>query len=191
MRRKRIGRGLLPGLCLLVLLGAPTATAQTASATDREGSLRAFGRIAEVLRHPRCLNCHPDGDAPRQTDDRQRHRMLVTRGADGLGTPAMRCTTCHQEANTADGRVPGAPGWRLAPPTMAWEGLGDGALCRALMDPRRNGRKTVADLVRHMTRDALVQWAWSPGDRATPPLSQYEFHDAVRRWASTGAACPP
>ena len=181
---------LLVGLAVLALLGAPPATAQTAG-VQKEESLRAFGRIAEVLRHPRCLNCHPSGDFPRQTDDRHRHRMLVTRGPDGFGTPAMRCTTCHQSVNTADGRVPGAPGWHLAPRSMAWEGLADGELCRALKDPKRNGRKTVPGLVQHLTRDALVQWAWSPGDRATPPLSQFEFHEAVRRWADTGAACPP
>jgi hypothetical protein len=74
---------------------------------------------------------------------------------------------------------------------MGWEGLTDAALCRVLKDPRRNGRKTVPGLVQHMTKDPLVQWAWSPGDLTTPPVSQYEFHEAVRRWASTGAACPP
>ena len=190
MRWRRIGPRPLLGLGLLLLLGAPSATAQTAGG-GKEESLRGFGRIAEVLRHPRCLNCHPSGDAPRQTDARHRHRMLVTRGPDGLGTPAMRCTTCHQGVNTADGRVPGAPGWHLAPRSMGWEGLADGELCRTLKDPRRNGRKTVPALVQHMTRDALVQWAWSPGDRTTPPLSQYEFHATVRRWAGTGAACPP
>ncbi|VEB41940.1 Uncharacterised protein [Chromobacterium violaceum] len=33
--------------------------------------------------------------------------------------------------------------------------------------------------------------AWQPGGRRTlPPLSQRDFHDAVRRWADTGAYCP-
>jgi hypothetical protein len=171
---------------VLPLLAASPAPGQA----QTEESLRAFARIAEVLRHPRCLNCHPSGDAPRQTDARHRHRMQVVRGPDGFGTPAMRCTTCHQTVNTAEGRVPGAPHWHLAPRSMGWEGLDEGALCRALKDPRRNGNKTVPALVRHLTTDELVQWAWSPGDRSTPPISQYEFHQAVRRWAGTGAACP-
>jgi hypothetical protein len=177
-------------LGLLLALGGASASAQSTDARAEE-SLKAFARIAEVLRHPRCMNCHPMGDFPRQTDDRHRHRMLVARGPDGFGTPVMRCTTCHQTVNTADGRVPGAPHWHLAPRSMGWEGLNDGELCRALKDPKRNGQRTLSALVQHMTTDALVQWAWSPGDRVPPPISQFEFHEAVKIWARTGAACPP
>ncbi|HWN15556.1 MAG TPA: hypothetical protein VNU02_16945 [Candidatus Dormibacteraeota bacterium] len=177
-------------LFVLLTLEAPAtlAHAQTGAATD--DSLQAWARMAEVLRHPRCLNCHPIGDAPRQADDRHLHRMLVMRGADDRGTPAMRCATCHQTVNTADGRVPGAPHWHLAPRSMGWEGLGDGELCRTLKDPARNGGRSVVALVHHMTTDPLVQWAWSPGKRPAPPVSQFEFHEAVKRWAVTGAACP-
>jgi hypothetical protein len=173
-----------------VALGAPSVSAQT-DAAKREESERAFARIAEVLRHPRCMNCHPVGDFPRQTDDRHRHRMLVARGPDDRGTPAMRCTTCHQTVNTADGQVPGAPHWHLAPRSMGWEGLSDGELCRAVKDPKRNGGRSVPSLVQHMTSDALVQWAWNPGPRSVPALSQSDFHQAVRQWAASGAACPP
>jgi len=66
----------------------------------------------------------------------------------------------------------------------------DGELCRALKDPARNGGRSMAALVHHMTTDALVQWAWSPGKRTAPSVSQFEFHEAVKRWAVTGAACP-
>ena len=180
--------GLLAGV---ILLSAAVATLAQTDAARRAESERAFARIAEVLRHPRCMNCHPSGDFPRQTDDRHRHRMLVGRGADDRGTPAMRCTTCHQSVNTADGRVPGAPHWHLAPRSMGWEGLSDGELCRALADPARNGGRSVAAIEKHMTSDALVQWAWNPGPRSVPPLSQADFHQAVRQWAATGAACPP
>jgi hypothetical protein len=41
-----------------------------------------------------------------------------------------------------------------------------------------------------MTTDALVQWAWNPGARTAPPVTQADFHEAVRRWVATGAACP-
>jgi hypothetical protein len=159
-------------------------------AARRRESLQAFARVAEVLRHPRCMNCHPVGDFPRQADDRHRHRMLVARGPDDRGTVAMRCSTCHQTTNTADGRVPGAPNWHLAPVSMGWEGLSDGELCRALKDPQKNGRKSLSAIVHHMTEDRLVQWAWQPGDRTPPSVPQKEFHEAVRRWARTGAACP-
>jgi hypothetical protein len=62
--------------------------------------------------------------------------MMVMRGPDDRGTPAMRCQTCHQTVNTADGRVPGAPHWHLAPSAMGWEGLSDGELCRSIKDRR-------------------------------------------------------
>jgi hypothetical protein len=173
---------------LLAVTAAMTATAQTPA--QRESSLEAFGRITEVLRHPRCLNCHPSGDSPRQADDRHRHRMLVARGPDDRGTPALKCSTCHQTENTADGRVPGAPHWQLAPRSMGWEDLSDADLCRVLKDSRKNKGRSVQALVEHMTTDALVQWAWSPGARTPPAIGQREFHELVRRWAQTGAACP-
>jgi hypothetical protein len=173
---------------LLAVTAAMTATAQTPA--QREASLEAFGRITEVLRHPRCLNCHPSGDSPRQADDRHRHRMLVARGPDDRGTPALKCSTCHQTQNTADGRVPGAPHWQLAPRSMGWEDLSDADLCRVLKDSRKNKGRSVQALVEHMTTDALVQWAWSPGARTPPSIGQREFHELVRRWAQTGAACP-
>jgi hypothetical protein len=173
---------------LLAVTAAMTATAQTPA--QREASLEAFGRIIEVLRHPRCLNCHPSGDSPRQADDRHRHRMLVARGPDDRGTPALKCSTCHQTENTADGRVPGAPHWQLAPRSMGWEDLSDADLCRVLKDSRKNKGRSVQALVEHMTTDALVQWAWSPGARTPPSIGQREFHELVRRWAQTGAACP-
>jgi hypothetical protein len=146
--------------------------------------------MTDVLRHPRCLNCHPSGDFPRQGDDRHRHRMLVTRGPDDHGNATLRCSTCHQTANSPAGLVPGAPHWGLAPRNMGWEGLSDADLCRALTDPARNRGRTVPALVEHMTGDALVQWAWQPGARSAPPVGQQEFHALVRRWAATGAACP-
>jgi hypothetical protein len=187
--RRPAGRwvlGLLGGVGVLL---AATATAQAPE--PRETSVHAFRRMTEVLRHPRCLNCHPSGDFPRQADDRHRHRMMVARGPDDRGTPALKCSTCHQTVNTADGRVPGAPHWQLAPRSMGWEGLSDGDLCRVLKDPAKNRGRSLEALVDHMTGDALVQWAWSPGARTPPSIGQREFHALVREWARTGAACPP
>jgi hypothetical protein len=86
--------------------------------------------------------------------------------------------------------VPGAPRWHLALRQMGCEGLDDSALCRAVKDPKHNGGRSVEALVQHMTGDALVQWAWNPGSRTPPPVSQFELHEAVKRWAGTGAICP-
>jgi len=187
------GCGAARWLVLSVLGGVGTLLVATATAqapVDREASVQAFRRMTEVLRHPRCLNCHPSGDFPRQADDRHRHRMQVARGPDDRGTPALKCSTCHQTVNTADGRVPGAPHWQLAPRSMGWETLSDADLCRALKDPAKNKGRSVPALVDHMTGDPLVQWAWSPGERTSPAIDRREFHDLVRQWARTGAACP-
>jgi hypothetical protein len=79
-----------------------------------------FTELGKVLTNPRCLNCHPAGDRPRQGDTARLHQPPVERGADGFGLPAMRCPICHQAANF--GIVPGNQIWHLAPREMAWEG---------------------------------------------------------------------
>src|SRR5215470_9953936 len=101
------------GLAWSLLAG--TACSRSEAAPGGEPGL--FDPIASVLTHPRCINCHQD-DSPRQTDRKFRHRPLVVRGAEGRGAPTLPCQTCHQDTNTADGFVPGAPGWRLAPLSM-------------------------------------------------------------------------
>jgi hypothetical protein len=116
--------------------------------------------------------------------------VIVGGGSAGAVLANLKCSTCHQTVNTADGRVPGAPHWQLAPRSMGWEGLSDADLCRALKDPAKNRGRSVQALVDHMTGDPLVQWAWSPGARTPPAIGQREFHELVRQWARTGAACP-
>jgi hypothetical protein len=54
-----------------------------------------FEPVAQVLRHPRCLNCHTASDYPRQGDDRHPHRFLVARGQDDRGAYGKRCNECH------------------------------------------------------------------------------------------------
>ncbi len=55
--------------------------------------------LGRVLTHPRCMNCHPAGDRPRQGDARRLHQPPVSRGLDGHGTETMRCDACHKKAN--------------------------------------------------------------------------------------------
>jgi hypothetical protein len=161
------------------------------SDTQKETSLTAFNTILKVLKHPRCLNCHPSSDRPRQGDDAHVHVLGVQRGKDDKGLPAMRCNSCHQSENNTYSDVPGAPNWHLAPKSMAWQGLTDAQLGKALLDKTKNGHRTVAQLVEHMTKDALVQWAWQPGKGRNPPsINQVDFHEAVRVWAKNGAKTP-
>ena len=191
LRRARRPSRLAAALLALLLIVAAVGRSNAQDADRRAASEQAFGRIATVLMHPRCLNCHTRVDYPKQGDDRHRHLFRVARGPDDRGATAMTCSTCHQSVNNAASGVPGAPNWHLAPLRMAWEDLSVGQLCRTLKDASKNGARSLPALVEHLTGDPLVQWGWSPGDnRLPPPIGQSEFHDLVREWADSGAACP-
>jgi hypothetical protein len=169
-------------------LRAPSAFAGIRDPGARSAAL--FVEAGKVLQHPRCLNCHPDGDRPSQGDGHP-HQPAVQRGPDGLGVTAMRCATCHQAANFEPGRVPGNPKWRLAPAEMAWQKRSLAQLCAQIKDPARNGGHSLAEIVAHMAKDELVGWAWKPGaDRAPAPGTQATFGALVKAWADSGAGCP-
>ena len=127
-----------------------------------------FTELGKVLTHPRCTNCHPAGDRPRQGDESRLHQPPVVRGADGHGLPAMRCSICHQNANFDPGRMPGHPEWHLAPREMAWEGKTLAEICAQIKDPARNGGRKPEDLIHHIGEDTLVGWAWAPGFGRSP-----------------------
>ncbi len=166
------------------------AADETAPEADSARSQAAFVEVARVLRHARCINCHTFTEFPLQGDPGKRHAMNVRRGNDNRGGGAMKCSTCHKEANQANG-VPGAPHWGLAPLSMGWEGLDDHQLAESIKDTARNGGRTLEQLYEHMTRDALVLWAWKPGGkRQPPPMSQEEFAKHLRAWIDTGAISP-
>ncbi|AHE54952.1 hypothetical protein [Sphingomonas sanxanigenens] len=152
-------------------------------------SVALFEEAGRVIRHPRCLNCHPRTDSPTQTDTMRPHSPWVVRGADG-GASTLRCSTCHRAANFDPAGVPGNPKWQLAPIEMAWQGKSLGEICRQLLDPARAhmGRET---LLHHMAEDELVGWAWHPGGSRTPaPGTQAEFGALIAAWLETGARCP-
>jgi hypothetical protein len=157
----------------------------------RQRSVALFTELGKVLRHPRCINCHPAGDHPRQGDAGRPHQPPVERGADGFGLPAMRCPICHQHANFEPARMPGRPQWHLAPREMGWEGKTLAEICLQLKDPERNGGRRLDDLVQHIGRDTLVGWAWAPGfGREPAPGTQERAGALAEAWVKTGAACP-
>lgn len=169
----------------------PAASAPRPIQADTARSLAAFAKVASVLRNPRCINCHTATDFPRQGNDGHPHIMNVRRGDDNHGSVGMRCSTCHQDFNQANG-VPGAPKWSVAPLTMRWEGLNDHDLAEALKDPARNGHRSLEEMAEHMAHDELVGWGWHPGGtRDAIPVSRDEFVRAVHEWIDTGAASPP
>jgi hypothetical protein len=163
-----------------------------ATITDTDArSAAIFTELGKVLTNPRCVNCHPAGDRPRQGDERRLHQPPVERGVDGHGTGTMRCSICHQNANFDPGRVPGHPEWHLAPREMAWEGKTVAEICEQIKDPARNGGRKLEDLIEHIGSDTLVGWAWHPGfGRSPAPGTQKEAGALVEAWVKTGAACP-
>ncbi|MCE9576900.1 MAG: hypothetical protein K8W52_27385 [Deltaproteobacteria bacterium] len=167
----------------------------TLSADVIAAGQRGFVEVAHVLQSPRCQNCHPAGDAPLQTDAGRPHAMNISRRSVAAGLP---CRTCHQERNSeALGIIigpPGAPHWGLPPrdTPMVFQGKSVHALCEQLKDPAQNNKRSLADLLEHVSHDPLVLWGWSPGGtRTLPPLTHDVFVAAFQAWVASDGACPP
>jgi len=168
---------------------APAVTPESQAAAKA-----AFAQVYSVLMHPRCMNCHPAGDKPLQTDASVPHAMNISRASLRNG---MTCSTCHREVNSEalgmPGGPPGAPHWGLpaADMPLIFEGRTPASLCAQLKDPAQNGNRTLADLLHHVEHDALVKWGWAPGGtRSVPPMSHADFVAAFVKWIAGGAACP-
>jgi hypothetical protein len=180
---------------LAVVVGGCGAPAPTPE--QHASALQAFAIVEAVFQHPRCANCHIEGDAPLQGDDSVVHVQHVRRGPEGTGAPGLPCATCHAEANPPASygpfAPPGAPHWQLPPPdmTMAWIGVDAARLCAMIKDPARNGDRDLAAMARHVAEDALVLWGWAPGaGRAPVPVPHARFVSAFRTWVDAGAPCP-
>src|SRR5207302_9892795 len=118
----------------------------------------AFVDVAKVLQSPRCMNCHPAGDRPLQTDAGKPHAQNISRASIAAGLP---CSTCHgarnSEAIGIPGGPPGAPRWNLPPAEtpMVFQGKTPAALCAQLKDPEQNGHRSLAQIVDHVAPDPL------------------------------------
>jgi hypothetical protein len=156
----------------------------------------SYNKMMDVLTHQRCMNCHPSDHIPKQGDESHPHHFGMARGEDDHGFEATSCNTCHQSENNLNSGVPGAPHWALAPASMAWEGLTRAQIAERLLDKNTNGNRSHQELIKHMTEDDLVLWAWEPGvdadgePRTIPPVSKEEFKKAVENWFADGAVIP-
>jgi hypothetical protein len=158
----------------------------------RTRAIALFVEAGKVFRSPRCVNCHPAGEQPLQTDRMQPHQPLVMRGPDGHGMPGLLCSACHGTANFHPARVPGNAHWGLAPAQMIFQGRSLGHICEQIKDPTRNGGRDLAALLDHVVTDSLIVWAWSPGPgRLPPPGTNAQFVALLRAWTEAGAHCPP
>ncbi len=174
------------------------ASAFDSIADKAERSRALFAEAGNVIMNPRCVNCHPADNHPRQGMNMHLHQPPVSRGEGDIGMPGMMCGTCHGAANVdvigqaeTIKSIPGHPQWHLAPIEMAWLGKSLKDVCEQIKDPERNGGRSLADIVDHMANDSLVGWAWSPGAGREPaPGTQKEFGDLIRYWVDTGAECP-
>ena len=171
-----------------------SAFAHIADPTAR--SVALFTEAGRVITHPRCTNCHPPDDVPRQGLEQKLHLPAVSGGPSGHGAPGLPCNSCHQATNTKTvgatiASVPGHPKWALAPVEMAWLGQSLGAICEQIKDPKRNGGKTLAEIHHHMAEDTLVGWGWDPGPGLEPvPGTQRAFGELIKAWIDAGARCP-
>lgn len=191
-------------ICLLIVIffagsltmsfNAGPVKKTTAVSKDSTASVNAFMQVYKVLMSSRCKNCHPSGDVPLQGDDSHLHTMGVTRGPDGKGMYAERCSNCHQPENTSGLHMPpGNPKWGLPPAKMrlVFQGRSPRQLALQLLDPKQNGNRTKQQLIDHMANDDLVGWGWHPGDgRSLPPLSRPAFVAQVKLWIAKGAYAP-
>ena len=164
------------------------------SPEEIEAGQQAFLEVASVLQSPRCMNCHPAGNRPLQTDESVPHAFAVSRTSEDAG---LQCATCHREQNSeawgVDGGPPGAPHWGLPPADMpmVFQGRTPRQLCEQLKDPEKSGHQTLDEFVEHLKHDKLVHWGWEPGgDRTTPPLGYEEFVDHAKIWVASGGVCP-
>jgi hypothetical protein len=160
---------------------------------DSIESVKAFMKVYKVLMSPRCMNCHPAGDAPLQGDDSHIHTMNVVRGPDGTGLYAAKCSNCHQPTNVPGIHTPpGNPKWQLPPANMkmVFQGKTPRQLALQIMNYDLNGHKNKEQLIKH-ARDTLVRAAWNMGEgRVPPPMTYTAFVTAWDNWVNKGGYAP-
>ncbi len=161
---------------------------------DSTASAKAFVAASRVLLHPRCMNCHPDGDRPLVGDQSRPHPMNIERVPDGMGVAGLLCTGCHQGKNLpGEHSPPGAPDWRLPAKAMpmVFQSKTPRQICEHLKDPSQNGGRNLDEILEHVREAPLVLWAWDPGDsREAPPVPHDQFMKFMRDWVTKGATCP-
>ncbi|MEM8729722.1 MAG: hypothetical protein AAGF79_07355 [Pseudomonadota bacterium] len=198
MNRRMWGAG--AAAAVLALSASLVETrAQTVQGSD--AALSDWGKVYEVLSHPRCVNCHvPADNRPRWSGPSYRlaegewafHGMNISGGAERDGRNSIACSACHAQTNSElPHGPPGAPHWALAPVEMTWLGKSSAALCAQIKDPAQTGGRDLAAIADHIGHDALVLWGWDPGPgRAPAPFSAEETVSALIAWSDAGAPCP-
>ena len=173
-------------LAIAVLLAVVVGVAARAEAPKSD-----YMTLYAVLESPRCMNCHPAGDAPLQFDTSVPHGQNITRRSVDNG---LTCATCHRDKNNPlPHQPPGAPNWNLPPAAtpMVFQGRTPKQLCLQLKDPAQTKGRDLPALIDHVATDPLVAWGWDPGPGRTPvAVPRAEVVAAMKRWVAAGAPCP-
>ena len=80
-------------LAFLVVATASSLALAAEPTTPAVSPEAAFMDVARVLQSPRCVNCHPSGDAPLQGDDQRAHAMGITRDIERVGLTFASAST--------------------------------------------------------------------------------------------------
>lgn len=177
---------------------------EEAGTVSSSQGLEAWGRIEEVVSHPRCANCHVGPDnvpmwSGPSFDETRPHGMNINAGESRIGAESLMCSTCHM-TSSAPNDTPHAPPhvalpWQLAPVDFVWFGKSGSELCSQLKDPERNGGRDAAGLIDHLKEDAshlgFVQWGWNPGGTREPVPGTLDEHiQDIALWGAAGQPCP-
>ncbi len=170
-----------------------TAVTALTTVTDSD---EAYTTMMSVISHPRCVNCHPSNNVPKRGENKTPHPYGRDGATSKLSFDTLLCASCHKEKNDDYAGQPGAPHWGLAPQSMAWEGLTRAEIAASMLNPENNGNRSEDELIKHLTEDKLVLWAFNPGlhpdgtPREKPPVSEEVFVKAVKTWFENGAVIP-
>lgn len=173
------------------------------SVTTAEG-LAAWGRIYEVVSHPRCANCHVGDDnipmwsGPTYGTARP-HGMNINAGESRIGAETLMCSTCHITSSDFDTAPNAAPrygiDWSLAPVEFLWYGQSSVQICAQMKNPDTNGDRDWQGLVDHLVHDAEafgpVLWGFNPsGGREPAPYGLQAHVNDMIAWGAAGQPCP-
>jgi hypothetical protein len=181
------GRSLQPQSDALVPMAKelkpPSAFESIADGKVRSAAL--FTEAAKVFQHPRCLNCHSQGERPSQTNKLRPHEPPVVRGPKGVGSPGgMTCVTCHSALDAAIGGTTEKPAWGVAPAAHGWQGLTTEQICQSLKKHELQG------VVKYLAEAPIVKFTWHTTWWGVPPGKHEDFVALAKAWVDSGAHCP-
>ena len=128
------------------------------------GRTRVRRRSTRVLESPRCLNCHPAGDAPLQIDDGRPHAMNITRRSEKNGL-TVRDLPPRQERRAARTSRRARRTGTCRRPRRRWcsRAARRRSCARSSRIRRRPSGRDLAALIEHVAHDPLVGWGWASG----------------------------